>query len=169
MTLTSVQAHCRSLSAHCMQSEEDESKRNEKIKRASFEIKTHLAGSPSAVKISQYNGTSSQISQQQQEQRTYQDSSLYQTTVHPASQGSGRLSTDTPALRQPGRVAFAPSGSPHCSESNESDELQQPAQKQQQEVGVAGEQLVLSPQEVLQELLGDLFIHQERLIMGKPL
>lgn len=103
--------------AFAILSEEDEAKRNDQIKRASFELKAHRSPR-GGLEGAQEGGAS-------------------------------------PLPEQPAGAAAAPSG------AAEQQQQQHPEQSEQHSGG-----LVLTPQDVLQELLGDLFICPERLQMG---
>jgi hypothetical protein len=106
------------------QATEDEESRDEKIKRASFDIKSaHATGSPPTRRV-----------------------------VSPAAWAQ---SPPTP-----------PAHSTAIGAPRQQQEQQQQEQQPQQQQGVS-QPLVLTPQEVLQELLGDMYIDQSRLTMGK--
>lgn len=107
------------------QTTEDAETRDEKIRRASCEIKTANANSPANSKqlpptLHEVNGHAVRTSLEQQQQQHQSD----------AAQSAGV-----------------------CQDGSE-------------EAAADPQQLVLTPQEVLQELLGDMYIHTTRLTMG---
>lgn len=113
------------------QATEDEESRDEKIRRASFEIKTAHAASPGSNK------------------------KLPRVAVAAADKR-----TTTPQQDVAGSLLFVGGGEQQQEHSSLS-----PAK--QQEGHDMAQQLVLTPQEVLQELLGDMFVDQPRLTMGE--
>jgi hypothetical protein len=134
--------------ASTQQTTEDEQSRDEKIKRASFEIKTAHVSSPigsrklprlspaaTAATAAVPAGSAPQLGDSATDFR-------HQGFIGDQQEQQQQQQGDTGAAQQQGDVA-----------------PQLDAQQQQQ--------LVLSPQEVLQELLGDMYIDQSRLTMGE--
>lgn len=111
------------------QATEDEESRDEKIKRASFDIKTaHATGSPPT-------------------RRVVSPAAWAQVPPSPhAQQPAHSTATGAPQQRQ---------------------QEQQQQSQQQHGASQQPQQLTLTPQEVLQELLGDMYIDQSRLTMGE--
>lgn len=134
-----------------MQTTEDEQSRDEKIKRASLEIKTaHATASPPSSR----------------------KMPCLAVKAAAAANGNGC----SPGLHQPA-ISTASTVLDATEQQAEQGGQQQQQQQQpaRQEPGVSPvqqydgdvEQLVLTPQEVLQELLGDMYIDQSRLTMGE--
>jgi hypothetical protein len=113
------------------QATEDEQSRDEKIRRASFDIKTAHAASPGSNK------------------------KLPRVAVAAADKR-----TATPQQDVAGSLLFVGGGEQQQDHSSHSPTKQQEGQDMAQ-------QLVLTPQEVLQELLGDMYVDQPRLSMGE--
>eukprot|EP00775_Hariotina_reticulata_P010407 gene10407-10565_t len=131
--------------------EDDESKRNEKIQRASFEIKTNAiaAGTPIAsTALQQHTPVITGSSQQHGTVASdaIQKNLFAQDQQQQFGQGQDGSAADLGSQQQ-----------------QEQDEQQRDSSAQRLQGWI------LTPQEVLQELLGDLYISQERLIMGNLL
>ncbi|KAF6253037.1 kinase-like domain-containing protein [Scenedesmus sp. NREL 46B-D3] len=190
--------------------EEDELKRNEKIQRASFEIKSQLAttpdnnsgsllgaapgdaaaaGSPAATGPAS-PATAKLWALQQQLLATAaptKGDSAFDYSCQPtkaaaaaaAAAPAGQDVTDTSTTQQQQQPPHQQEQQTHRQQQAAAQQdQQQPAcrrqkqQQQQQQQAVFPpvlSQLTLTPQEVLQELLGDLFIHESRLDMGELL
>ena len=112
-------------SHRCAQATEDEQTRDEKIRRASFDIKTAHAASNSSTKL-----------------------------PHIAVAAAARLDQQHPTEDSATQLQLV------------SDEQEQQEQEGSLSPLKQQQALVLTPQEVLQELLGDMYIDWSRLSMG---
>ncbi|WIA29400.1 hypothetical protein OEZ86_011904 [Tetradesmus obliquus] len=176
--------------------EEDELKRDEKIKRASLDIKSNLttnsnsgpvpataatanAAAPAAAAQSASSPASAKLWALQQHLLATAapikgDSASDYSHQPPAAAPAG--DANAPAAEQTGTNTAHPQQEQQHQQPVEqpntvqqADVSQQQQQQQQQALAAVPSQFTLTPQEVLQELLGDLFIHENRLQMGELL
>jgi hypothetical protein len=184
-----MRANTRCCSVH--QGEEDELKRNEKIQRASFEIKSHLVSTPDSNGSTVSAKAAAAASKSSTSPANSKLWALQQQLLATAAPTKGDSASDY-SCQPLGSAPATANGTASTHKTSIQQDLQQQQQQQldeqqqgvqsgarqqqqqqapdsQQQQQLVSSQLTLTPQEVLQELLGDLFIDGSRLEMGEPL